>query len=60
MNDLEDKQRLKAVFQLSDGMKSIADRCQLDFVAPGAKVMMEHLLAIGFGLFKIYKVESRN
>jgi hypothetical protein len=41
-------------------MKSIADRCQLDFVAPGAKVMMEHLLAIGFGLFKIYKVESRN
>jgi hypothetical protein len=48
------------VIKLSDDIKSLADWCQLGFVAPDAKTMMDRLVAIGFGPFKVYNVESRN
>ena len=48
------------MIKLSDDIKSLADWCQLGFVAPDAKAMMDRLVAIGFGPFKVYNVESRN
>ena len=48
------------MIKLSADIKSLANWCQLGFVAPDAKAMMERLIAIGFGPFKVYKVESRN
>ena len=45
---------------LSDEIKSLANWTQLGFVAPDAKDMMDRLTLIGFGPFKVYKVDSRN
>jgi hypothetical protein len=45
---------------LSKDIKSLANWTQLGFVAPDAKEMMGRLALVGFGPFKVYKVDSRN
>ena len=43
---------------LDAGIASLGNWKQLGFVAPDAKAMMDRLSAVGFGPFKVYRVDS--
>ena len=43
---------------LDVGIASLGNWKQLGFVAPDAKAMMDRLSAVGFGPFKVYRVDS--
>ena len=43
---------------LDAGIGSLGNWKQLGFVAPDAKAMMDRLTAVGFGPFKVYRVDS--
>ena len=43
---------------LDAGIGSLGNWKQLGFVAPDAKAMMDRLIAVGFGPFKVYHVDS--
>ena len=43
---------------LDAGIASLGNWKQLGFVAPDAKGMMDRLSAVGFGPFKVYRVDS--
>ena len=46
------------MIKLNDDIKSLANWSQLGFVAPDVKVMMDRLLAVGFGPFKVYSMDT--
>ena len=45
---------------LNADVKSLANWCQLGFVAGDVTVMMDRLVAVGFGPFKVYSMDTRN
>jgi hypothetical protein len=48
------------MIKLSPEIKSLANWCQLGFVAKDVNSMMDRLAAIGIGPFQVYSMDTRN
>ena len=48
------------MIKLNPEIKSMANWCQLGFVAKDVNVMMDRLAAVGIGPFQVYSMDTRN